>query len=107
MKRKDFFFILIILIATLNIIRLQDDLKAQNPDENKLKLSGELLTDERFLLKNQNDWAWNETRLSLNLDKKITGNSKFYSEVWLRNIGLPNIITLSDTILKSEKHTFN
>jgi hypothetical protein len=51
MKRKDFFFILIILIVTLNIIRSQDDLKAQNPDENKLKLSGELLTDERFFAK--------------------------------------------------------
>jgi hypothetical protein len=107
MKRKDFFFILIILIVTLNIIRSQDDLKAQNPDENKLKLSGELLTDERFLLKNQNDWAWNETRLSLNLDKKITGNSKFYSEVWLRNIGLPNIITLSDLYNKGIVDPYN
>jgi len=49
---------------------------AQETD-NKLKLSGELLTDQRFLLKNNNDWAWNENRLSLKLEKKIKENSKY------------------------------
>jgi len=69
--------------------------KPANAQENgdKIKLSGELLTDQRFLLEDPNDWAWNENRLTLKLNKKITGNSKFYSEVWLRNIGLPDIIS--------------
>lgn len=69
--------------------------KAQG-DGNKLKLSGELLTDQRFLLDKPHDWAWNENRLTLKLDKRITGNSKFYSEVWLRNFGLPNINKSAD-----------
>jgi hypothetical protein len=96
MKRIYFFLVTIVLLVTPCINGAQEVVKAQNPDENKLKLSGELLTDERFLLKNKNDWAWNENRLSLKLDKKITGNSKFYSEVWLRNIGLPDITTSAD-----------
>jgi hypothetical protein len=84
-----------------------DITRAQNPDENKLKLSGELMTDERFLLKNKNDWAWNEIRISLNLDKKITANSKFYSEVWLRNIGLPSITTSTDLYNKGIVDPYN
>lgn len=82
-------------------------IKGQDPDENKLKLSGELLTDERFLLKDKNDWAWNENRLTLKLDKKITGNSKFHSEVWLRNIGLPNITTSTDLYNKGILDPYN
>ncbi|MBN2519671.1 MAG: hypothetical protein JXB17_04135 [Bacteroidales bacterium] len=101
MKRTYLFLVLVLLLLSLSKI------KAQNPDENKLKLSGELLTDERFLLKDQNDWAWNETRLTLNLDKKITGNSKFYSEIWLRNIGLPNIISSADLYNKGILDPYN
>ncbi|NCO55428.1 MAG: hypothetical protein GW876_08530, partial [Bacteroidetes bacterium] len=97
----------IILLVASGIIKAQDTIvssvdstaivqemqNVQNPDETKLKISGELSTDDRFLLKNKNDWAWNENRLTLKLDKKITDNSKFYSEVWLRNIGLPGLTT--------------
>jgi hypothetical protein len=64
--------------------------------ENSLQISGELRTDQRFLLQEKNPWAWNENRLTLRLDKRITDNSKFYSETWLRNIGLPNIHSSSD-----------
>ena len=87
MNTKNIFLILL-LVAISSVTNAQE--------ENKLKLSGELLTDERFLLKSPNDWAWNENRLTLRLDKKITDNSKFYSEVWLRNIGLPGINSSSD-----------
>ena len=80
------FTLFIVLIISTNVANAQEN------DDNKLRLSGELLTDQRFLLKDPNDWAWNENRLTLKLSKKITGNSKFYSEVWLRNIGLPDII---------------
>ena len=104
MKRKNIF--LIILLA-VSIFKVQDSVRAQVSNENKLILSGELLTDERFLLKDKNDWAWNETRLTLNLNKRITGNSKFYSEVWLRNIGLPNITTSSDLYNKGIVDPYN
>jgi len=93
--------IMILFLAT------SGGIKGQDPDENKLKLSGELLTDERFLLKDKNDWAWNENRLTLKLDKKITGNSKFHSEVWLRNIGLPNITTSTDLYNKGILDPYN
>ncbi|MCK5170066.1 MAG: hypothetical protein KAQ75_09310, partial [Bacteroidales bacterium] len=84
MKRINLIFIMMtVLLISTNITKAQED--------NNFKISGKLLTDQRFLLQDQNDWAWNENRLTLNFDKKITDNSKFYSEVWLRNIGLPNI----------------
>ncbi len=90
MKRINLIIIgIIALIFSVNTAKAQDD-------ANKLKLSGELLTDQRFLLDKPHDWAWNENRLTLKLDKKIWGNSKFYSEVWLRNFGLPNINKSAD-----------
>ncbi|RLC24137.1 MAG: hypothetical protein DRH21_05965 [Deltaproteobacteria bacterium] len=81
-------------------------LKAQDGD-NKVKLSGELLTDQRFLLKSPHDWAWNENRLTIKLGKKITENSKFYSEVWFRNIGLPQISSSSDLYNKGIIDPYN
>ena len=108
MKRVNFFSIAIILFATSSIIKAQDSIVTpQVQEESKLKISGELLTDERFLLKNNNDWAWNENRLTLKFDKKITDNSKFYSEVWLRNIGLPNLTTSSDLYNKNIVNPYN
>ncbi len=107
MKRVYYLLVMCLLIVTPVIYNVQDGLKAQNSNENKIKLSGVLLTDQRFLLKNKNDWAWNENRLTLILDKKIKGNSKFYSEVWLRNIGLPNISTSSDLYNKGIVDHYN
>ncbi len=66
-------------------------INAQDAENNNLVLSGELFSDQRFLLNETNNWAWNETRLSLELDKYISGSSKFHSEIWLRNMGLPSI----------------
>ncbi len=62
---------------------------AQNHEN--LKLSGYLQTDQRFLTQSPHNWAWNENRLSFQLDKQFAGKAKFHSEVWLRNIGIPNI----------------
>ncbi len=91
---------MIVLLISTNMAKAQED-------GNKLKLSGELLTDQRFLLKDNNDWAWNENRLTLKLEKKITDNSKFYSEVWLRNIGLPNINSSADLYNKGIVDPYN
>ena len=92
--------LLMVLFFSANFANAQED-------DNKLKLSGELLTDQRFLLDDPNDWAWNENRLTLKFDKKITGNSKFYSEVWLRNIGLPNISSSADLYNKGIVDPYN
>ena len=90
MKKINLIFALLFaLIFSTNISMAQED-------ANKLKISGELITDQRFILESPNDWAWNENRLTLKFDKKISGNSKFYSEIWLRNIGLPNINSSAD-----------
>jgi hypothetical protein len=98
MKRIKLFQILVFLILTLGITHAQE---ADN-----LKLSGELFTDQRFLLKSPNDWAWNENRLTLNLEKS-TDNAKFYSEVWLRNIGVPAIHASSDLYNKGIIDPYN
>jgi hypothetical protein len=99
MKRIKLFQLLVLLILTSGIANAQE--------ANSLKLSGELFTDQRFLLKSPNDWAWNENRLTLNLDKRVAGNSNFYSEVWLRNIGLPGINSSSDLYNKGIIDPYN
>ncbi len=96
----------LIIIGVIALILSVNTAKAQN-DGNKLKLTGELLTDQRFLLDSPNEWAWNENRLTLKFDKRITGNSKFYSEVWLRNIGLPNFASSSDLYNKGIIDPYN
>ena len=90
----------IVLLISANIAKAQDD-------GDKLKISGELLTDQRFLLESPNDWAWNENRLTLKLEKRITNNSKFYSEVWLRNIGLPQVSSSADLYNKGIVDPYN
>ena len=101
MKRTNLIILgAIALLFSANIAKAQD-----NAD--KLKISGELLTDQRFLLESPNDWAWNENRLTLKFDKRITGNSKFYSEVWLRNMGLPQISSSADLYNKGIVDPYN
>ena len=98
MKRFNLIFLFVIVLLSTQLTIAQ---------ETKLKISGELLTDQRFLLEDPNDWAWNENRLTLNFDKKITDNSKFYSEIWLRNIGLPNINSSADLYNKGIIDPYN
>ncbi len=101
MKRINLIFaMLIAFVISANIAQAQEN-------GNKLKLSGELLTDQRLLLETPNDWAWNENRLTLKFNKKIIDNSKFYSEVWLRNIGLPNINSSADLYNKGIIDPYN
>lgn len=83
------FLIPILLLALL----VSPHLSAQS--EEGLKLSGEFKTDQRVVLKVKNDWAWNENRLSLKLDKRISGSTRFYSELWVRNMGLPTVNSMS------------
>lgn len=108
MKRINLFSVMIMLLVASSILKAQESsVTTQDQDESKLKISGELLTDERFLLNDKKDWAWNENRLTLRFDKKITNSSKFYSEVWLRNIGLPNIASSGDLYNKGIVDPYN
>jgi hypothetical protein len=99
MKTRILFFSMLLLVSVSSLTNAQED--------NSLKLTGELLTDERLLLQDKNDWAWNENRLTLKLDKRIAGNSKFYSEVWLRNIGLPTASQSADLYNKGIVDPYN
>lgn len=71
-----------------------------------LRIGGELLTDQRFFLKDGNDWAWNETRLDLRLDKR-TDKVKFYGNVWLRNLGGPTTTEISGLFSKDQINPWN
>jgi hypothetical protein len=99
MKTKNYFLSLILIVAISSTMNAQE--------ESSLKLSGELLTDQRLLLKNDNNWAWNENRLSLKLDQRVADNSKFYSEIWLRNIGLPTVASSHDLYNKGIVDPYN
>lgn len=81
-------------------------LLAQSGDT-ELKISGNLLTDQRMLLNSTNDWAWNENRLTLDFEKKINGSSHFYSDIWLRNIGLPSFSNLGSLYNKGSLDPYN
>ena len=96
-----------LIIAIIIVLTLGTNITSAQVDVNKLKLSGELLTDQRVLLNEPNDWAWNENRLTIELNQRITDNSKFYSEVWLRNIGLPNINSSTDLYNKGIVDPYN
>ncbi|MBN2214405.1 MAG: hypothetical protein JW723_09180 [Bacteroidales bacterium] len=99
---------LIMLQAISFTVKGQDEnISNQLQDENKLKISGELLTDERFLLKENNEWAWNENRLTMKLEKRITEHSKFHGEIWMRNIGLPGPVASSDLYNKGIVDPYN
>jgi hypothetical protein len=75
--------------------------------QNDIKLSGDFKTDQRFLVSSPGKWAWNENRLTLNIDKKIKGSSAFHSELWLRNMGLPKASSPEDLFNKGIIDPFN
>ncbi len=64
-------------------------------EENTLRIYGNLITDQRAVMLDETEWGWNENRLTLKFEKK-TDRIKFYSEVWLRNFGMPNFSKSED-----------
>jgi len=92
-----------IIVAVLVFVMGTSIVSAQD----ELKVSGELLSNQRVLLEDPNDWAWKENRLTIKLNKKISGDSKFYSEVWLRNIDLPMITSSADMYNKGTLDPYN
>ena len=68
---------------------------------------GNFYTDQRFLSKKPNDWAWNETRLNLQLDAHMAQRAKFHTELWFRNLGLPKIVSYHDLFNKNITDPYN
>ena len=75
--------------------------------ENKVRFGGNFLTDQRFLLQDEGLWVWNENRLDFHLEAKFKNKAKFYTDVWLRNIGLPNIASASELYNKDIVDPYN
>lgn len=100
MKTNLLIFVAVFMIAGAASVYAQDSTQIES-DENRLEIRGELLTDERVLFENPNNWAWNENRLTLKLNKKIATRSKFHSEVWIRNLGLPLAASSADLYNKA------
>ena len=96
----------IAILLTAIITTLTATFAQQADNQQNLKIYGQFLSNQRILTKNWN-WAWNENRLDLKLEKKVGNNSKFYSEVWLRNIGLPKYYSLSQLYNKNITDPWN
>jgi hypothetical protein len=69
-------------------------------------VSGHLLTDQRLGLKDENPWLWNENRLSLQFNKR-SSNVRFQSEIWVRNLGVPDYRNLTDLSDKNKVQNIN
>jgi len=94
----------ILLIALFFIIRSILVVFAQ---DNPLKISGKLSTDQRFRTAKPQTWSWNETRIDLTLSKKFEDKAKFYSNIWLRNIGFADITSLTQLYDKNQSSPLN
>ncbi len=97
-----------VAILMLAAVQFFSALSSAQDEDLKLKFSGELMTDQRFLLQSPNNWAWNENRLTLDLGKKFRNDKgKFFTEVWLRNLGLPQISSSADLYNKNIVAPYN
>jgi len=67
--------------------------------QDKLEISGELSSDNRFLYQSNYPWSWNENRLDLKMDQRLGNFAKFQGNIWMRSFGHPetnNLITSPD-----------
>lgn len=82
---------ILLLIAMFNLISLNKI----NAQDNPLRISGKLITDQRFRTQNPVSWSWNENRMEINLHKKFEDKALFYSNLWIRNLGFSRLNSLS------------
>ena len=95
-----------IILATI-LVYIINFQPANAQDEEKLRLFGELYSDQKILLESPNDWAWNENRLDLSLGKKVSGFAKFHGNIWIRNMGIPKVVSSSDLYNKGIIDPYN
>ncbi len=60
---------------------------------NPLIFRGRVETDNRLLLRGENEWVWNENRLDLGIEKRANP-LRIYGNIWLRHLG-PSIVESS------------
>ncbi len=61
-----------------------------------LTWNGYLQTDNRVRLLGENDFSWNEYRLNLRAELAPFDKTHFYSELWVRALGFPDIQNTAD-----------
>jgi hypothetical protein len=69
-------------------------------------LRGELNSNQRLLLTDGNEWAWNENRLDLSLEKRFA-NTRFFGNVWLRHLGEPQVSSSWDLYSRDNINPWN
>lgn len=58
--------------------------------------NGYLQTDNRVYLLGNNDFSWHEYRLNLRAESSPFEKTHFYSEIWIRSLGFPEIGSSTD-----------
>ncbi len=69
--------------------------------EHPLILRGSVETDHRLMLRGDQDWAWNENRLDLTLEKRVSP-LRVVGNVWIRHLG-PSIVEGSGDLFHKDK----
>ncbi len=91
MKTPGFFYALIVLAMALPAVAT----------ENPLLWRGSAGTDQRLFLEEGREWAWNETRLDLTMEKRMRP-LRVVSNVWIRHLG-PSVVNESADLFRKEK----
>jgi hypothetical protein len=90
-------------LISILLLLIAGNLPAQ---ENSLLWRGELYSNHRLLLKKENDWAWNENRMDLSMQKRASRIS-FYSNIWLRHLNASQLQTSSQLYSKDQINPWN
>jgi len=80
-------YLLILLELLLFCFSMPERISA----DNGLNLNGYLQTNNRVRLKGDNDFSWHEYRLDLKAELKPSEKAHFYSDIWLRSWGVPDV----------------
>jgi hypothetical protein len=98
-----------IIFGFILLFLLSSPINAQenNSFDKGIKWGGYLQTDTRFNLKDDNGFSWQEYRLDLKVEVKPSEKTHFYSEIWLRSWGFPNVQNSSDLMDKDKVSPWN
>jgi hypothetical protein len=94
-----------ILLIITGVVLLGFSYPAKAQD--KITWGGYLQTDNRMRLKGDNDFSRHEYRLDLKAEVTPAEKTHFYSELWLRSWGIPDVQDSSDLIDKDKVAPWN
>ena len=75
--------------------------------DNGLNLGGYLQTDNHLRLRDDNYFSWQEYRLDMKAELKPSKGAHFYSELWLRSWGVPDVQNSLDLGTKDKVAPWN